>query len=288
MPQDKYTATWVSHSSISDFLRCPRAYYLKNVYKDPSTGHKFTLMSPPLALGQCVHEVIESLSVLPTDRRFKESLISKFDTVWEKITGKKGGFVDSDTENSYKKRGKEMLERVMKNPGPLQNLAVKIKMSLPNYWLSDEDNIILCGKIDWLEYLKDDDSVHIIDFKTGKKDESSDSLQLPIYHLLATNTQTRPVSKASYWYISRQDAPVEQNLPDLNKAFEDVLNIAKQIKLARSLNRFKCPHKTGCGACRPLEQVIRGQAEQVGIDGFKRDIYILPSYSSDEETSVIL
>ena len=61
---DKYTAYWVSHSSINDFLKCPRAYFLKNVYKDPKTGRKIKLISPPLALGQAVHEVVESLSVL--------------------------------------------------------------------------------------------------------------------------------------------------------------------------------------------------------------------------------
>ena len=62
---DQYTAVWVSHTSISDFLQCPRAYYLKNVYKDPKTRHKIQLMSPPLALGQVVHSVLESLSILP-------------------------------------------------------------------------------------------------------------------------------------------------------------------------------------------------------------------------------
>ena len=37
MAVDKYTAVWVSHSSMGDFLKCPRAYFLHNVYKDPKT-----------------------------------------------------------------------------------------------------------------------------------------------------------------------------------------------------------------------------------------------------------
>jgi len=72
---DKFTATWVSHSSIRDFLNCPRAYYLNNVYKDPATNHKIQIVSPALSLGSSVHEVIESLSNLPTKDRFKESLL---------------------------------------------------------------------------------------------------------------------------------------------------------------------------------------------------------------------
>ena len=90
MAPDKYSATWVSHSSISDFLKCPRAYYLRNVYKDPATGHKMTIASPPLALGQAVHEVIESLAVLPAGERLKISLVKKLDPIWLKVTGKKG------------------------------------------------------------------------------------------------------------------------------------------------------------------------------------------------------
>jgi CRISPR/Cas system-associated exonuclease Cas4 (RecB family) len=287
MSDDKYSAVWVSHSSIGDFLKCPRAYYLNNVYKDPKTGHKISLMAAPLALGQAVHEVVESLSILPTGKRFDESLIKKFDVAWAKVSGKKGGFSDPDHEHYYKERGIAMLQRVMKNPGPLKNLAVKIKMDLPHYWLSEEDKIILCGKIDWLEYFPETDSVHIIDFKTSKSDESSESLQLPIYYLLSLHCQHRNVAKASYWYLERNDEPNEVALPDRDSAKERVLKIAKEMKLARKLERFNCPNGDGCMHCKPLEAIIKGQAEYVGVNDFNQDLYILP-YKKDAPESEIL
>src|SRR3989344_7154345 len=188
MAKDKFSAVWLSHSSISDWLACPRAYYLKNVYRDPKSRHKLTLMSPPLALGQIVHEVIEGLSTLAVARRFSEPLTLKFDRVWPKVAR----FFDENEAQKYKERGRQMLKNLMDHPGPLKNLAVKIKMNLPYYWLSKEDNIILCGKLDWLEYLPDTDSVHIIDFKTSKNEEEEESLQLPIYYLLANHCQTKP------------------------------------------------------------------------------------------------
>lgn len=286
---DKYTAVWVSHSSIADFLRCSRAYYLNNVYKEPQTGKKISLMSPPLALGQAVHEVLESLSILPVADRFRESLAQKFEAAWKKVAGKLGGFRDSDQELKYKQRGLDMLARVTQNPGSLTNLAVKINMDLPYFWLSEADNIILCGKIDWLEYLPDDDAVHIIDFKTGTKEESSDSLQLPIYHLLVHHCQKHPVAKASYWYLNHADTLTTKPLPDLDTAKNKVLDIAKKIKLARQLERFLCPQgDTGCSACRPLEMVIRGQAERVGTDSLGRSIYILPAPTESPATGTIL
>ena len=273
---DKYTAVWVSHSSISDFIACPRAYYLNNVYKDPRSNKKISIISPPLALGQTVHAVLESLSLLPINKRFTEPLMTKFNKAWEYISGDKGGFTSQKEEESYKSRGQEMIRRVLNNPGPLSNLAVKINQDLPHYWLSKDDNIILCGKIDWLEYNKGEDTVHIIDFKTSKREESGDSLQLPIYYLLATNTQSRPVKKVSYWYLGLDDAPKEAALPDLKISEEKIMKIAKDIKLARALERFKCPRgESGCTHSRPYEAIIDGRATFVGTNDFNQDVYSL-------------
>jgi ATP-dependent helicase/DNAse subunit B len=291
MPPDKYSAVWTSHTSIGDFLHCPRAYYLKHIYRDPKSNHKIKLMSPPLALGSAVHEVVESLSVLSRDKRFAEPLLVRFDRVWEKFQGKNGGFFDADTEYRYKVRGQEMLRRVERHPGPIARQAVKIQQDLPYFWLSEEDNIILCGKIDWLEYLPDTDSVHIIDFKTGKGDEDGESLQLPIYHLLVHHCQKRKVTKASYWYLDRDDDLTAQKLPDLDDARARVLKIAREMKLARQLERFKCPNgDEGCRDCRPMERVFRREAEFVGNDAYNYDIYILPrpASASTEDNSIIL
>jgi ATP-dependent helicase/DNAse subunit B len=293
MPGDKYSAIWVSHTSINDFLTCPRYYYLKNVYKDKKTGHKIKIMSPPLALGQTVHEVLDQISTLPTSERLRESLVIRFNEIWPKVSGKKGGFLREETELLYKNRGEEMLLRIMKNPGPIAKPAVKIKEPLPYFWLSEEKNIILCGKVDWLEYLPDSDSVHIIDFKTSKAEEKDDSLQLLIYHLLVDKTQRRDVTKASYWYLGFNDNLTPKELPSLVDAQEKILDIAVRMKTARQLNQFTCTSESGCCACKPYEAILRGEGEFVGTDEFNADVYIINTGSTtstapDEEESVIL
>ncbi len=276
MAKDEYTATWVSHSSISDFLKCPRAYYLRNVYKNPKTGHKMAIVTPPMALGSAVHEVIESLAVLPVEERLNISLVKKLDPVWLKVTGKKGGFKNHKEEMEYRERAIQMLINLQENPGPILEKAIKIKsrMNLPHFWLNEEDGIILCGKIDWLKYNENDDSVEIIDFKTGKNEEKEDSLQLPIYLLLATNTQTKVVTGASYWYLDRDDGLIEKKLPNLDDSYDKVYKVAKRIQLARKINHFKCP-KGGCYACRPYEKILDGEAEFVGVSDTKQDVYII-------------
>jgi CRISPR/Cas system-associated exonuclease Cas4 (RecB family) len=273
MLKDKFSAIWVSHSSLSDYLKCPRGYYLKNIWKNPKTNHKCSIVSPALALGQSVHEVLEALSTVPAESRFSSSLLEMYDHAWKKVSGLQGGFTSQDQEQATKLRGQNMLQRVVDHPGPLLHKAIKIRQDLPYFWLSDEDNIILCGKIDWLEYQPESDTVNILDFKTGKYDENPDSLQLPIYLLLVKNCQTHAVSGASYWYLDRDDSPRAVALPESEVSRKKVLDLAKKVALARKLNHFVCPQITGCRFCRDLEKVYKGEAHYVGVNDFGQDLY---------------
>lgn len=275
---------------MSDYLKCPRCYFLKNVYRDPKTKHKIQLMAPPLALGQAVHEVLESLSVLPTPERLQGSLVQQLSTVWERVSGQQGGFFSQDVEQRYKLRGEAMLRRVMEHPGPIARPAVKIKEDLPHYWLSEADNIILCGKIDWLEYLPDEDAVNILDFKTGKSEEDPKSLQLPIYHLLVQNCQRRRVVGANYWYLETNNDLTPKELPDSAEAHKQVLEVALKVKLARQLEKFECTSSEGCRYCLPMEKILKGEAIFVGTNQYRADVYVLPPNApeDDGEESYIL
>ena len=225
-------------------------------------------MTPSLALGQVVHEVVESLSTLPISDRLKQPLSARFEIAWNLLPSR----VKSD---DIKDRGLAMLSRIEANPGIVLQKAVKIRQDLPYYWLSEDDNIILCGKIDWLSYNEADDSVSIVDFKTGKFDEDPESLQLPIYLLLAQNCQPRRVAGAYYWYLDRDNVPKEVSLPNPQEALEKLLPLAKKVALARKLQHFPCPQKDGCRACLGLEKIYRGEAELVGSNSFGQDVFMV-------------
>lgn len=287
MIKDKYSAVWVSHSSMGDFLKCPRTYYLHNIYKNPKTKRKINIVNPALALGIAVHETVEGLAKLKAEDRFTKPLQDSFEKAWKKVSGKWGGFKSKEEEIEIKKRAEAMIKRVESNPGPLIYKTVKIKEGHngmpPNFYLSGEENIILCGKIDWLIYKPEDDSVHILDFKTGKNEESENSLQLPIYSLLLKNLQKRKVNGASYWYLDRDDSPTETYLPTPEESFEKVFAVAKVIKEARTQasivghdQAFLCPDgEKGCFFCTPYEKILRGKAEYVGVGEMNQDLYIL-------------
>jgi ATP-dependent helicase/DNAse subunit B len=169
-----------------------------------------------------------------------------------------------------------MLKRVLEQPGPIINKAIRLpngKNNMPpNYYLSIDHNIILCGKIDWLEYVAQTDSIHIIDFKTGNHEEKMESMQLPIYCLLVKNLQKRNIDKVSYWYLNQDSGLKKMTLPDIPTAEQKVLEIALKVKTARLQKSFDC-QKKGCYACRPFEAIIKGEAELVGSVGYQ-DIYV--------------
>lgn len=290
---DKYSAVWVSHSSIGDFLKCPRLYFLHNMYKSKKTGRKISIVTPHMSLGVAVHEVLEGLANYPANERLDIDLRAKFEEEWLKVSGKKGGFNNTEEEEEFKMRGKDMINNVIKDPKFLVNKCIKLKRGEmnPNFYLSEDDNIILNGLIDWLEYLPLSDSLHIVDFKTGKKEESDSSLQLPIYLLLCNALQKRKVTKASYWYLESGNV-VEKELPDADTAYRDVYKVARLVKDARVKAKregensvFICPQgpyntttlSGGCIHCRPYEWIISGneKVEHVGIGGFNQDMYII-------------
>jgi ATP-dependent helicase/DNAse subunit B len=284
MAPDKFKAVWVSHSSMGDFIRCPRAYYLHNVYKDPKTNRKISIVNGALSLGVAVHNTLEALKEIPTDERMKRDLHGDLEKEWAKVAGKKGGFKDEVEEREARDRATAMIDRVIAAPGPLTRKTVRLKDGqngmAPNFYLSEEDNIILNGRIDWLEYIEADDSLRVIDFKTGKNEESADSLQLPIYLLLLNALQKRKVSSAAYWYLEKDEgqegAWVEKELPPAEEAKEKVLTVARTVKKAREDRVFECHSGAeGCYVCRPYEKILRGEAEYLGVGGFGQDTYFI-------------
>src|SRR5205085_2012621 len=125
-------------------------------------------------------------------------------------------------------------------------------------------------------YFPESDSIHIIDFKTGKHEENPESLQLPIYTLLAKNLQKRPVAKISYWYLDDgvTNDLVEMKMPNEKEAYDKVYAVAKRIKLGRQIEHLKCPKgDVGCYACRDLESILHGKGEKVGESEYHQDIY---------------
>jgi hypothetical protein len=99
--------------------------------------------------------------------------------------------------------------------------------------------------------------------------------------------QNRPIEKVSYWYLQLEDKSTSVHLANTKVKEEEIGNIAKEISLARKLERFKCPYD-GCRFCKPYEKILTQEAEYVFTDDRNKDIFIPVNSLSPEYESEIL
>lgn len=274
IPKQKYKfvkdALWVSYTGLKDFWKCPRSYYLKNRYRDPKTQNRLLIASPPMTLGSLVHDAIRWYLATGRTASF-EDIIKLYRNHWLKYSGKRGGFTDRKEEGDFGRRGLAMLDNFYKNKEILEK-------NLPAYDFLRyrlDDAIVLNGKVDFIGELPDG-SLHILDFKTGAKDED-DSTQLWLYAILAEGTFGKPVSKISYWYLDRDSSPKEAVLDPLQEKLEWLIEKAKEIKQAVKKDEWVCVEKEGAyNECQRYQAIIDGKGEfQFSDEAFKKDIYFL-------------
>lgn len=262
-------ALFISYTGLKDFLKCPRSFYLKNIYRDPKSGYRIQIASAPMTLGSLVHDGIKWY--LQTGRNAaKEAVVAKFRNHWLKYRGKKGGFASNKEEGEFGKKGLKMIDNFFENLGVLEE-------NLPAYdffrYRIDE-SIVLNGRLDFLGVLPDG-SLHVLDFKTGSKDEE-DSTQLHTYAIMAESYFQKPVGKISYWYLERDSAPKEAVLDPLEEKLEWLTEKCRQVQEAVKVGEWVCIGGK-CQDCKRYEAIIAGEGEfQFSDNDFKKDVYYLP------------
>lgn len=267
-------AIFISPSSISDFDRCPQLYFYRHVYKNPKTGLKIQLINPKLALGQIIHDTLRKFLYSPGLQKTREQLRSILACQWKQLAGEKGGFTSADEEKTYQGRAAKILDRFWGH----KHFRETQPMKMPDFPKLDlGGDIILTGRLDWLE--KENDGYHIIDFKTGENEERDDSIQLPIYAILASGILKINKLRASYWYLDKDEEIKESKLPDLTITLDKLKKKGAIIKSVRLTQSFGCSSgNESCWACRDFLTIVQGKAKLVSVDPIdrKQEIYIIP------------
>ena len=261
---------FVSYTSLSDFLKCPRAYFLKNIYRDPKTGFRVQVASPYLSLGSTVHDGVKWFLDLK-GQVTKKQLEDKFRNLWLKYRGKKGGFESREQEADFGKRGLKMLDNFFTNADKLEKITHKIDFPKLNLF----DEVILMGNFDFVGE-KEDGTLVVCDFKTGANDEK-DPIQLYIYAILAEANLGKEVSSASFWYLDRDDAPREIVLDPLEPKLEWLKVKAGELKEAIGQGNWICIKGAElCNECKIYTALTSGKGEfQFSDYRYKKDVYFL-------------
>lgn len=271
---------YISYTSLSDFLKCQRAFYFKNIYRhkipvkegeEPHEPFRIQIASPYLSLGSTVHDAIKWFLEMK-GQVTKERLLKKFRNLWLKYRGKRGGFASDEDEAIFGKRGLKMIDNFYQNAKILEKSMPTLPF--PKYNLIE--NIILMGNMDFVGLLPDG-TLHVIDFKTGVNDEK-DALQLYIYAILSESNYQKEVSKASFWYLDRDGSPKQIVLDPLEPQIQWLINKSLEVKKAIEQNSWVCiKGKEGlCRDCRDYQLILDGKGEFQFTDyRYKKLIYFL-------------
>lgn len=265
---------FISYTSLSDFLKCPKAYYYKNIYRDKNTGYRIQIASQYLTLGAVVHDAIRWYLQM-RGQVTKEQLEGKFRNLWLKFKGRRGGFIDNTQEAEFGKRGIKMISNFFDNAKELEKVIPAF--DLIKYPLVDD--LILIGRLDFIGETTDG-NLHLIDFKTGTQDEK-DALQLHIYTILAQNHLKKKVSKISYWYLNRDISPKEAVLDSLEEKLEWIKLKSQEIKKAVDEGSWVCIKEGSedgkfCRDCQDYQDILNGKGEyQFSDHAYKKMIFFL-------------
>ena|SRR3989344_398615 len=267
---------WISHSSLSDFEKCPRLYYLRNIYRDKNLGNNFRIQvaNPYLSLGEIVHDAIDNYTnrYNPLERN-KDKIMYELSRGWILKKGKIGGFKSDSQEKEFKDRSVQMAERFLANEN-FSKVTIFKAPNFPKKKLFPDKDLVLVGNFDWIEQYGD--GLHIVDFKTGQHEESGDSLQLPIYSILANENLDKPVRKTSYWYLDKDPEPKEVAMRDLDESLDLVKKRSLAVEKAIKESNYSRHNSENCVFCQEYESVLKGESEHVGTDyKRKREVFFV-------------
>lgn len=261
--------TYIRSSSFNSFEDCEHKFFQEYILNIPSSAGKKAL------IGTCVHKVLEILALCKKNNHFNDkysdtNYLKKI--VW-KYLGEPGGLVQLD----YKHYNNCIDDVLNSNLNPLKlniikaeqtfHIPIKRKEFEYNYFdlIKKEYNrgfVALKGTIDLITE-DDANTIHIIDWKTGKRKDWQTGDEKDFNYLMSKDVQLRMYDLAAYYLypqykyrlltivfikdggpftVSFSDEDREETLKILAKHYNAVKNnfLPSRIKETKPKQAWKC------------------------------------------------
>jgi len=217
----KLTLTTFSYSQINTYQICPRQYRYQYILKIP------TETAAASSLGTVIHKTLNLFykKYLREKRLPLHQLLAMYKENWLSI-----GYNSALHEEKMKEEGKIMLTNYYHTFHPPQLKIIDLERP---FKIKINQNIYLKGQIDRVDFDEKNQSVEIIDYKTGKIPSAKDikkNLQLAIYTLAIRNRQFYRQSfsqiKSTFYFLKA------------NKKISQIINQKQIAKAKETLSRL--------------------------------------------------
>jgi len=233
-----------SFSQLAAFSKCPLQYKFAFVLRVPVPGDKASLI-----FGKVIHAVLQEFmapllltdkSKLDKNRLSVEKILEIYQARWQM-----DGYENKDERENYYQKGYKIVTAFAEKLNAANLPQVLFLEKEFNFKIGEYS---IKGAIDRIDVL-DDDTLEIIDYKTGKpkeKLEADDKKQLMLYQLFLEDFMKKKVSTLSYYYLEDcQKISFSAKEKDLDKLRADLLAEMNEI---RQLN-FPPKPSILCGFC---------------------------------------
>lgn len=231
-----------SYTQLETFLRCPLRYKYEHILKLPTPS------SPASSFGDSIHKTLQSFyqEFLKDKSTGLNRLLEIYKKSWVPV-----GYAGASQESHYKKIGERLLKKFFKKYHHKNLDVIALEQS---FKIKIAATIFVVGKIDRVDKHADD-SIEIIDYKTGKKPKEKEllkNLQLPIYTLAATspgtfNRRLDQVSLSLYYLQGPEKVAFIKTKEEIEKTKKQIIEIVAQIRKSD----FISPPGHHCILCPP-------------------------------------
>ncbi len=227
---------YLSFSQINTYRTCPLQYKYNYVLKIPTTPNAAA------SFGSTIHKTLYEFykQFLTNNNIDLSQLLKIYHQVWIPI-----GYSSLTHQKRMENEGKQLLINYFKKHHSknikILGLEKLFKIKVKTFSLEKEkktdNNVTLTGKIDRIDIINNN-SIEIIDYKTGKKPAEKKlkkDIQLSIYALATINNNLFGKKlhqlKLSYFYLQTQEKiTLTKNQEDLKQTKQMILDIVDKIQ----------------------------------------------------------
>lgn len=227
---------------LRTFRRCRLRY--KYQYVDRLPGRP----SPQDVVGALVHATLRDFFAhVPLHDRDVERLITLLDEKWQALLFRLGSPAERE---AWRERAEAQMRRFShQHDLALQPLALEAYYQVPV-----SDRVTLVGRVDRVDE-EPDGGLHLIDYKTGARPPEVDNDQLCLYAIMLERKLSRPLRRASYFYLEEGEVwsirPTGEELEaSLSRALATAESMAAEQDFPATVGR----HCAGCPYLRVCAQ----------------------------------